>query len=361
MNQLRKWADEQQYVAEPMQVDRLSSGAIIPKVHLLTMTEDPLGAMAATMGIYKGNVHRSLSEITDDQRRDALVQMQKTHLQAPLESIHFHFLIEGVTRAFTHQMVRQRMANYDQESLRFAVKEESWKDVVSLPPSLTGTEYSEPMEGDHPSDYFTRDQRNRDTWDEAIRATEAAYKRLVENGVAAEEARGLIPHAMTTRIHYQTNLRALADHAGNRLCTQAQFEWRIVFHGIVNAINYYTPDFSWAYQFADPEYLAIEWADHHRWQFEALATSGLFRPVCYKIGHCPVQADFDRACTIRERVEVRARNGSTDSSQWHKPFLGDKSYMAGGLGPDYKDDGIHTYEWMTDPAAARVVSGGNLD
>ena len=55
---------------------------------------------------------------------------------APLEWIQVALLIEGVTRAFTHQMVRQRTATFVQESLRFAVKDNAAFEVA-LPPSIS--------------------------------------------------------------------------------------------------------------------------------------------------------------------------------------------------------------------------------
>lgn len=353
MTNLRKWADEHQYDAE-LQPGKTDHNGVMPSVHLLHMQDDPLGVLAAQNGIYKGQVVRSLAEVTDDMRRQALEDMMKTTLQSPLESIKMHFLFEGVDRAFTHQHVRQRTANFGQESLRFSVIG-PLIEATTLPPGLHGTERSEGLEkaGDVSFEYLTlsrefsyasQDDRNRGVWDWCIMQIDAAYHYLVEHGIAAEEARGLLPHATATRIHYQTDLRALMKVMGERLCTQAQFHWRIVAVLVRDAIRNYTPDFSWT----RGEELAIEeWRSHNRWQFELIADSGIFRPVCYQTGHCMFEASADRGCTIRERVEVRARNGSVDSSQWHKPFLGDK------YNEHYKDDGIRTEEWLLNPAAAR--------
>jgi thymidylate synthase ThyX len=54
-------------------------------------------------------------------------------LKAPLEAIDFHFMVEGVTRAHTHQEVRQRTAVFAQESMRFAVKDK----IVARPGPIT--------------------------------------------------------------------------------------------------------------------------------------------------------------------------------------------------------------------------------
>lgn len=340
-----KWGDAQQYHAEAHSGYHGEELGVMPTVHLLWMTPDPLGAIAAMAEMYKGNVVRDLSDVTDEQRRSALADVQKTHLKAPLEAVKLHFMIEGVDRAFTHQLVRQRTAVYAQESLRFAVPG-SLLASTTLPPSLQGTTY-EPYEGDPDiTRNWSKEQWWRQEWGRVLNSIDAAYHKLVDDGMPAEEARGLLPHCTATRLNYITDLRNLSDHAGNRLCTQAQFHWRHVFAQIVQAVRNYdplpkTPG-------AATVMAGLGYIDRC-WQFEALADSGLFRPVCYQLGHCPFQASFDRECTIRDRVEARASVGS-DPKHWHKPLLGTR------YDPNYRDHGIQNEEWLLNPAAARKVN-----
>lgn len=316
-SEMLKWADAQQYQAEPMPEDTVGEFGVEPRATLIWMTPDPLGAMATFMGMYAGKVVRNIDEITDDDRQVALENMTKTHLQAPLEVIKMHFLLEGVDRAFTHQLVRQRTAVYAQESLRFAVVGDL-EDATTLPPSLWGSVRSVP---ETDQSYDSDQQRWRNTWDHAIRTIDAAYHRLVDSGMPSEEARGLLPTAVSTRVHYVTDLRNMKDHAGNRLCTQAQFHWRSIFTQIAQQIGAY--------------------GEH--WQFEALANSGLFRPVCYQLGHCPFEAIYDRHCNIRQRVRDFAAAG-VPSTAWDSPDL-----------PG--EEAIYTEDWMLDIAAARIVPG----
>ena len=291
---MQRWADPAMFSAEP--VEGLS-------VKLLSATPDPLGSIAAASNIYKGKVIRDKRDLTDIERVDFFEDIQKTHLQAPLEYMDLHFLLEGVTRSFTHQLVRQRTAVYAQESMRFAVKEDLVSEAVK-PPSLID-------EGQSSVFKTKKDQELAcSVWDGAIEAIDEAYKVLVNMGVPAEDARGLMPHATPTRVHYKTNLRGLADHAGNRLCTQAQFEWREVFTLMIKAIYNYSSD-------------GPDWQKDDGWQFMRIAESNLFRPVCFTQGKCPFNASFDRGCTIRPRVE------------------------------EGKFDEIKVDEWLLDPAAAR--------
>jgi flavin-dependent thymidylate synthase len=283
--------------AAPMKKDE-GKRFVTPKVFLLSATPDPLGALAAAFRMYAGIPTYSLDQIDDDYRKWAWEESLKTHLKAPWEFIDLHFFIEGVTRSFTHQMVRQRTAVFAQESLRFAVKR-GFASETALPPSIV-----DPDEGPGK------------IWADTVATMEQAYEQLVDAGIPAEDARGLLPHCVTTRLNYKTNFRNLIEHAGMRLCTQAQFEWRAVFIGIMNAIGTYDgseyiariPNEDILFE-SNEERGKWKGVDGHRlvsgkWQFELLAKpiSQTFTPVCYKAGKCVFMGDLDRGCTIRERV-----------------------------------------------------------
>jgi len=314
-----RYADPAQFIAEP--VDATTG----PRVYLLSMNADPLGSIAAACKMYKGEVVRNLKYVTDAERVMYLGEMRKTKLQAPLEFVKFHFLLEGVTRSFTHQLVRQRTAVYAQESLRFAVKEDL-ENSVGLPPSLAGTEML--VDYEYGPDELAGAQGQRGVWDKAIGAVAEAYDELIDSGMPAEDARGILPHAVLTRVHYCTDLRALLDHAGNRLCTQAQAEWKLVFAQIVKAIR------------NSDAYMADELAD-------------LFRPVCYQTGRCQFRAEFDRHCNIRDRVEANYRHG-IESENWGADHsVGSADGIDGAVAGPVFIGAIHPYEWAVDPNAAR--------
>lgn len=269
------WADEAMYEAQPMMKGG-SSIRITPKVFVMSATPDPLGTCAVDMRMYRGDPVYSPAEITDEERRWAWDELSKTHLNTPLEGVSIKFMIEAVTRSFTHQMVRQRVgAYYVQESLRFAVKRGIAQETALPPSIMPGPSLDEPA--------FK-------IWSDAIQAIGEAYNQLVDSGIPAEDARGLLPHAVTTRILYHTNLRALFEHAGNRLCTQAQFEWRAVFMGIMKAIAEYksptTEDDSW------------------QWRIIAKPKDYTFTPICYRLGKCAFKSELDRGCAIRARVDA---------------------------------------------------------
>jgi flavin-dependent thymidylate synthase len=378
-----KWADRAQYHSAAMPDEtRAPGGGTRPTVTLLNATPDPLGSLAALCGIYEGKIVRRLTDVTDDDREAAWKAMRETVLNGPLESIQFHFLIEGVTRAFTHQAVRNRFSFFAQESMRFAVvDEEQWLHRQAYPPSLAAEpvrsiELMEREEaGDVRSDvpghykYMSPEERDyaqkRDAWDDAILVSQQAYQHLVAAGVPAEEARGIMPHSMTTRYHWVVSIRTLLGEAGKRLCTQAQFEWRVVMAEVVKAMRAYADhlarDVGQKYPSKDVSFSQYRWCSGHpdHWQLGLMADA--LQPICYQEGHCGFMAKFDRGCTIRERVNRFAAN-NVPSSNWQLMGQYDKA-----AGPEPGVDGligrgdlsrplipIHPKEWLADPSAART-------
>lgn len=252
-----------------------------PKVTLLSMTRNPLREIASAAEMYRGHVVRAPGLIGRTEAEAWLADMMRTGTKAPLEFVQFHFLMEGVTRGFTHQMVRQRTATYVQESTRFAVKREA---KVAMPPSIAGLKEDAPA---------------RVVWESMVHNLITAYNALIDDGIPAEDARGLLPTNLTTKIHYRTNLRDLMEHAGLRLCSQAQYEWKQVWALILKAIREY------------PKNVLGEFSE--QWQYDAII--GLFRPVCYRTGKCEFMAETDRWCAIRERVQEHYHKGEK-SDQW---------------------------------------------
>lgn len=357
-NEVQKWADVAMFKADPIDA---STG---PQVSLLSCNNDPLGTIAAAALMYEGQSVQSLANITDDQRRYYLEQTAKTALAAPLEFVNFHFIISGVTRGFTHQMVRQRTATYTQESTRFAVKE----DVpVGRPPSLDGTVswnewlkqcgdqlypkmpseqeyrgYQMDLVDKYAAEQASKAQLWRKDWDEQVWSISTTYNELVNSGMPAEDARGLLPTNLLTRINYNSSLRGLLEHSGVRLCTQAQFEWRLVWTKMKEAIvEYGKTQWYWDAGRLTPNGDGASYSS--AWQFEEL--SKIFKPICYQKGKCQFNADVDRACSIKPRVEANA-SIARPSDLWHNPHVGDlrHSYI----------EAIKDEEWMMDPSAARV-------
>lgn len=120
-----------------------------------------------------------------------------------LEHVVFTFLIEGISRVTSHQLVRHRIASYTQESQRYSVVERSYV----LPASVVRAGFEEEF---------------KKLMDEAYRL----YDKMINAGVPYEDARYIIPQAVTTRLLMTVNLRELIHIACLRLSPQTQWELR---------------------------------------------------------------------------------------------------------------------------------------
>lgn len=125
--------------------------------------------------------------------------------ESPLEHASFTFLLEGVSRCLTHQLVRHRLASYSQQSQRYVRMGEA---ACVVPPSVAARPAAR--------------QRFERIWQEALQA----YRALLAEGVPAEDARYLLPQACQTRIVVTMNARELRHFFRLRLCRRAQWEIR---------------------------------------------------------------------------------------------------------------------------------------
>jgi flavin-dependent thymidylate synthase len=333
VSELVRKADIAEYKRPALAQDaKAARGGI--SVRLLNATPDPLGSVAALCAQYTGRVVRDLSEVTDAERRQALADMQQTVLNGPLEVVQFHWQIEGITRAIANQATRSRASFFAQESLRFAVADD-WAFEVPLPPSLAAD----------PNSLAAR------TWVKTMVELEDSYNTLIAAGMPAEEARGVLPLDMPTRLHWVMDLRTLLADAGKRTCTQAQFPWRIIFSQMAKALR----------EYRRPGQTTLDATD--MWQYALIAD--MLRPVCYQTGQCGFMAKFDRGCSIRGRVDANAKAGRP-SSEWATPKevtrCAADSDCPGGCGTEETVtliDPIKDHEWAADPGAARVYEPMN--
>lgn len=354
--EVSKWSDSFMFKAE------LSDASLPPKAYLLGGPVDPLGQIAACAKMYKGEVVRDLADVTDEERMEYLEQIQKTVLKMPLEAVSLHFMVEGVHRGITHQMVRQRTAAFAQESTRFAVKEDL-ATATALPPSLKGTvsrnelvrrgtermksagiDINGVSEETAIEWGFGKDrqkQQHRLKWDEAVKVVGDTYMEMVNDGMPAEEARGLMPTNITTRLNYITNLRSFYDTMAVRVSDQAQFEWRQVAMAYAVAMREYGERTTYHVRVNGELRTKSSY-----WQYEALTNE--IKPIEFKIGGPAFGANFDRPSRIGERVRAFAERG-VPSSRWTQGA------------PEHNIPAIHPEEWLLDPNSARLDANMEFD
>ena len=178
------------------------------QVELLYHTPDPERAIATAARLCYAPVGASeLMETMPEERVESVLStiMKSGHFST-LEHASYTFAVDGVSRALTHQLVRHRIASFNQQSQRY-VKYTDGLQVIK-PASVAA------------------DPATDEVFDEAIGAALTAYAKLLEAGVPAEDARYLLPNAAETKIVITMNVRELLHFFGLRCCNRAQWEIR---------------------------------------------------------------------------------------------------------------------------------------
>ena len=181
-------------------------------VELLYHTPDPERAIATAARLCYAPVGAAeLMETMPSERVESVLStiMTSGHFST-LEHASYTFAVDGVSRALTHQLVRHRIASFNQQSQRY-VKFTGEVSVVK-PRSVAGNEEAEAV------------------FDEAIAAAVDAYHKLLDLGVAAEDARYLLPNAVESKIVITMNVRELLHFFSLRCCNRAQWEIRDMAH-----------------------------------------------------------------------------------------------------------------------------------
>jgi len=177
-------------------------------VRLLYSTPDPERAVAAAARLCYAPVGAAelIEGMSADAERKVLRTILKSGHHSALEHASYTFAIDGVSRALTHQLVRHRVASYNQQSQRYVAYVEEPTFVV--PPAVA------------------QDPEALARFNSATAAAFATYRELVDCGVAAEDARYLLPNAMETKIVVTMNMRELLHFFELRCCKRAQWEIR---------------------------------------------------------------------------------------------------------------------------------------
>ena len=177
-------------------------------VRLLYHTPEPERAIAAAARLCYAPV--GAAELLEHMTDDAVKRMLRTVITSghtsTLEHASYTFAIDGVSRALTHQLVRHRLASYNQQSQRYVTYSDEPTFVV--PPSVAA------------------DPAVRKVFDEACASAFESYRALLDAGVPAEDARYLLPNAMETKIVVTMNVRELMHFFELRCCKRAQWEIR---------------------------------------------------------------------------------------------------------------------------------------
>ena len=198
------------------------------RVELLYHTPDPERAVATAARLCYASVGASelMESMPAERMRSVLKTIMDSGHYSTLEHASYTFAIEGVSRALTHQLVRHRLASYNQQSQRY-VKFKNGVEVVK-PHTVCESPEAEAI------------------FDEAVSAATEAYQKLLVAGIPAEDARYLLPNAAESKIVVTINIRELLHFFEHRCCNRAQWEIRELAHAMLELVRPTAP-----YIFAD--------------------------------------------------------------------------------------------------------------
>jgi len=162
----------------------------------------------------------SFSKEGKDTEKAFIRMLVKGGHHSVLEHAYATFKISGVSRAFTHQLVRHRLCSFTQQSQRY-VNESTFNYVE--PPSIESNSEAHNV--------FTK----------FMNEARGVYSKLQSLGIKKEDARFALPNAVGTQIVVTANLREWRHIIELRGILQAQWEIRKAAIEILRILKKYTP------------------------------------------------------------------------------------------------------------------------
>lgn len=165
------------------------------KVTIISATTNPMEVASTAAGLCYGKTDYSPKRVRN------CVRMGHTSI---IEHCVVTFLVEGISRSCSHQLVRHRIASYNQESQRYCRYDLKGEDWYVTPPSLEGSQ----------------------TYKNKMHQAALHYLGDLEFGIKPEDARYALPEAMKTKIIVTMNARSLFNFLDLRADKAAQWEIR---------------------------------------------------------------------------------------------------------------------------------------
>lgn len=138
-----------------------------------------------------------------------LDRLQEEHWSIT-RGVWFKFSLAEVSRSCSHQLVRHVVGvAWEQQSARYCKIDVTNSDWHITPKSIASSV-------------------NWHDYESCMRISALMYEKLIANGIPAEDARFVLPHAHKTNLIGTFSFEALSNFLGQRLCTLAQWEIRDV-------------------------------------------------------------------------------------------------------------------------------------
>jgi len=177
------------------------------RVRLIKHTPDPLRtvALAARLCYSPVGIEDIDKDLGDDDVAKLVGFIIKSGHLSTTEHISFNFAVEGISRAASHQVVRHRLASYNQQSQRYVRFKGDYEYIT--PPSI-------------------KEKDLEKKYKDVMEKTVSFYKDMLDEGIEAEDARYILPNAFETKMVITMNGRELLHFFTLRCCNRSQWEIR---------------------------------------------------------------------------------------------------------------------------------------
>lgn len=196
------------------------------RVTLINYTQHALETLLFTKSTRLRMSPRGLQEVIEwpeERKMEEWRYMQNT-IKSSWEFADYVFVIEGVTRAFTHQLVRHRVGT------SFAQQAQRVVNMENFEYATTGNIRDHVLEEGEEYNLLQH------TYDVTMEEINSGYQKLIQLGANPQDARGVLPTNILTNICFKANLRTLNGMCGERLCVKAQGEFQDVMREIRKAV-----------------------------------------------------------------------------------------------------------------------------
>ncbi|MCL2530014.1 MAG: FAD-dependent thymidylate synthase [Coriobacteriia bacterium] len=176
------------------------------QVSLLYHTLEPERAVATAARLCYAPIGAAelMETMSEEDVSKVLKVIMKSGHHSALEHASYTFAIDGVSRALTHQLVRHRIASFNQQSQRYVAL--TGEPEVIIPETIS------------------KDAELAAVFHTAIDTAYNTYQSLLDAGVPAEDARYILPNACISKIVVTMNVRELLHFITLRCCRRAKWE-----------------------------------------------------------------------------------------------------------------------------------------
>jgi len=178
------------------------------KIKLIRYTPEPekLVAVAARLCYSPVGVEKIDEQLDFDAAAKLVRFVVKSGHLSTTEHVYFTFGVEDISRTLSHQLVRHRIASFNQQSQRYVKFKDNYEFITP--------------------DAIRDNESINSRYNDMISDIHKLYSEMLEAGIEAEDARYILPNASETKMIFTMNARELMHFFTVRCCRRAQTEIR---------------------------------------------------------------------------------------------------------------------------------------